>query len=97
MLNANTQDIIIINNGTLILNTVVYGAQILWAFVEAIREGSNKNKKYYYSFTILPLIGGGLAAFLVNKFIDKIPVTVTIAWAGVGVLISNLARDFFCS
>ncbi|CAB4419386.1 unnamed protein product [Rhizophagus irregularis] len=44
---ALIQDETIIKYGTLLLNTLVHGVQLFWAGVEAIRESSNKNLKYY--------------------------------------------------
>ncbi|CAB4480782.1 unnamed protein product [Rhizophagus irregularis] len=54
---ALIQDETIIKYGTLLLNTLVHGVQLFWAGVEAIRESSNKNLKYYIC-TLLPLLSG---------------------------------------
>ena len=85
MLNAKIQDANIIKFGTLLLNSIVLGTQLLWAGVEAVRESSDK-KLIYYCCTLL-LLSGVLAPIFLGKFIVKIPPTVSIAWAGVGALI----------
>ncbi|GBC44704.2 hypothetical protein GLOIN_2v1640063 [Rhizophagus irregularis DAOM 181602=DAOM 197198] len=54
---ALIQDETIIKYKTLLLNTLVHGVQLFWAGVEAIRESSNKNLKYYIC-TLLPLLSG---------------------------------------
>ncbi|PKB96316.1 hypothetical protein RhiirA5_506988 [Rhizophagus irregularis] len=54
---ALIQDETIIKYETLLLNTLVHGVQLFWAGVEAIRESSNKNLKYYIC-TLLPLLSG---------------------------------------
>ncbi|RIA84368.1 hypothetical protein C1645_879970 [Glomus cerebriforme] len=73
----NTQDANIIKYGTLLLNSIVYGTQLLWAGVEAVRESSDK-KLIYYSYTLLPLLFGTLAPIFLGKFLVTIPPTVSL-------------------
>ncbi|POG60398.1 hypothetical protein GLOIN_2v1713498, partial [Rhizophagus irregularis DAOM 181602=DAOM 197198] len=54
---ALIQDETIIKYETLLLNTLVHEVQLFWAGVEAIRESSNKNLKYYIC-TLLHLLSG---------------------------------------
>ena len=60
--------------------------------LEAIRERSDK-KVLYYVFTFLPILLGILLPIFLGLFL--ITPTTAIAWAGVGVLTSKIARDFF--
>jgi hypothetical protein len=79
------------------LNSIVYGIQLFWAGVEAVRESSDKELIQYYGLTLLPILFGILAPVLLGKYLVIVPPTETLAWAGVGALISNLIRDFFCN
>ena len=94
VLNA-TQDANIIKYGALISSLIVHGTHLFWAGVETVRESSSDKKLIYYCCTLLPLFLGILAPIFLGIFLVVIPPTVSIAWTGVGVIISDLARDFF--
>ncbi|CAB5179272.1 unnamed protein product [Rhizophagus irregularis] len=93
VLYADTQEEII-KYGTFISNTLVHGVQLFWAGVESIRESSNKNLKYYIC-TLLPLLSGVLAAIFSGIFAVTTPLATSVAWAGIGAVVSNLLRDIF--
>ncbi|CAG8557868.1 15424_t:CDS:1, partial [Gigaspora rosea] len=66
---------------------------ILWSLLLIVRESPNIRIYKYYTATIAPLLLGAIiAAILIGVHITP---TVALPWAGVGVICSNLARDFF--
>lgn len=81
MLHVKTRDENIIKYGTLLLNSIVYGTQLFWAGVEAIRESSDK-KLIYYSCTLLPLLFGTLAPIFLGIFLVIIPPTDSVVGRG---------------
>ena len=70
---------------TISLHSIVFGIQLFWAGVEAIREISDK-KVLYYVFTFLPivivLVLGILPIFFMLGLFLITP-TVAILWTGV--------------
>ena len=82
------------NNFTLYLHALVYLVlvQLFWAVAQAIRERSGK-KIPYYVFTLLPILLGILLPIFLGLYVIK--PTVAVGWGGVGVVTSNLARDYY--
>ncbi|CAG8779655.1 38586_t:CDS:2, partial [Gigaspora margarita] len=76
-----------------ILNALIYGLQMVWSAILTVRESPRNCTRNYYVSTFVPLLLGILLPAILI-FVCITP-TVALGWTGVGVLCSNLSRDFF--
>lgn len=66
---------------------------MVWSAIITVREPPRNCTRNYYVATFVPLLLGILLPAILI-FVCITP-TIALGWAGVGVLCSNLSRDFF--